>query len=62
MQKVVTITSHTNIIDNKDKFIENEYQKLNDYLEDGYIIRDTISILKPADPSYRYAITFILEK
>ena len=62
MQKVVTITSHTNIIDDKDKFIENEYPLLNEYLEDNYIIRNTIPILKNADPSYRYAITFILEK
>ena len=62
MQKVITITSLTNIIDDKDKFLENEYPKLNEYLEDGYYIKSTIPILKSADPSYRYAITFILEK
>ena len=62
MQKVITITSHTNIIDDENKFIENEYPKLNEYLEDGYIIRNTIPIIKPADASYMYSITFILEK
>jgi len=62
MQKVITVTSQTNIIDNDEKFIENEYPKLTEYLEDGYSIKNTIPILKPADDSYMYAITFILEK
>ncbi len=35
MQKVITITTHTNIIDKEDKFTEREYPKLNNYLEDG---------------------------
>jgi hypothetical protein len=62
MQKVITITSHTNIIDDENKFIENEYPKLNKYLEDGYTVAQTIPILKQADSSYMYAITFILHK
>ena len=61
MQKVITITSHTNIIDGDDKFIENEYPKLNEYLESGYRVVKTYPIIKPADPSYMFSITFILE-
>ncbi|MCK0158967.1 hypothetical protein MWU65_17425 [Cellulophaga sp. F20128] len=62
MQKVITITTHTNIIDKEDKFTEKEYPKLSEYLENGYSIKEAIPIIKPADPSLRYAITFILEK
>lgn len=62
MQKVITITTHTNIIDKEDMFTETEFPKLNEYLEDGYEIVNTIPVIKPADPSYRYAITFILRK
>lgn len=62
MQKVITITTHTNIIDDKVNFTEMEYPKLNQYLKDGYSIAETIPIIKPADPSYMYAITFILRK
>jgi len=61
MVKVITITSHTNIIEKDQKFIETEYPELNKYLEEGYYIKNTIPILKPADPSFRYAITFILQ-
>jgi len=62
MFKVITITSHTNIVDDKDKFTESEYPILNKYLEEGYLVHSTIPILKPADVSYMYAITFILRK
>lgn len=62
MQKVITVTSHTNIIDKEEKFTEKEYPTLDKYLHEGYKIIQTIPILKPADSSYMYAITFILEK
>lgn len=62
MQKVITITSHTNIIDDREKFFENEYPTLNKYLEEGYIVQNTIPIIKPADSSYSYAVMFILKK
>jgi len=62
MQKVITITTHTNIIDKNEKFTEREYPKLNEYLEEGYTVVDSIPIMKPADASYMYAITFILNK
>jgi hypothetical protein len=61
-QKVITVTSHTNIIEGKEKFIENEYPTLNKYLEDGYTIQQTIPIIKPADVSYMYSVVFILAK
>lgn len=62
MQKVITISSYTNIVDRDSKFIENEYPTLNKYLQDGYIIRQTIPILKPADVTNTYSVIFILEK
>jgi HD-GYP domain-containing protein (c-di-GMP phosphodiesterase class II) len=62
MQKVLTVTSHTNIIDKEAKFTEREYPTLDKYLKEGYRIIQTIPIVKPADTSYMYAITFILEK
>jgi len=36
MQKVITITTHTNIIDKDNKFTEKEYPTLDTYLKDGY--------------------------
>lgn len=62
MQKVITITSHTNIVGREAKFEESEYPALDKYLQDGYEIIQTIPIIKPADASYMYAITFILAK
>ncbi|MEL0457619.1 hypothetical protein WJN01_15390 [Flavobacteriaceae bacterium SZ-1-7] len=62
MQKVITITTHTNIIDKDDKFTEKEYPKLNEYLEDGYIVKQTVPITTGSQTSYMYSITFILEK
>jgi len=62
MQKVITITTHTNIIDKDVKFTEKEYPKLNEYLEDGYIVRQTIPIVTNSETSYMYSITFILER
>ena len=61
MQKVLTVTSHTNIIDKEAKFTEREYPTLDKYLQEGYRIIQTVPIIKPADNSYMYAITFILE-
>ena len=62
MQKVLTVTSHTNVVDKQETYIEKEYPILDKYLQEGYRIIQTIPILKPADASYMYAITFILEK
>lgn len=61
MQKVITITTHTNIIDKTEMFTEKEYPKLNEYLEDGYIVKQTIPIVTNST-SFMYSITFILEK
>lgn len=61
MQKVITVTSHLNIIDNDAKFTEKEYPTLDKYLQEGYKITQTIPIIKPADVSYMYSITFILD-
>jgi len=43
-------------------FVETEYPELNKYLESDYRIVNFIPILKPADPTNYYAITFILQK
>lgn len=61
MQKVITVTTHTNIMGDA-QFVENEYPVLNSYLEDGYVIINSIPALKPNDSSYMYSITFILDK
>lgn len=62
MQKVITITSHTNIINEGESFNEASYPLLDKFLEEGYYIKEFIPIIKPSDTSYMYAITFILEK
>lgn len=59
MQKVITVTSHTNIMGEK-SFVENTYPELDKLLNEGYYIQQTIPIIKPADDSFMYAITFIL--
>ena len=60
--RVITINTHTNIFKDGVPFTETEYPKLNEYLEQGYVVKDTIPIVKPADASYSYSITFILVK
>ncbi|MGU9939752.1 hypothetical protein [Empedobacter brevis] len=62
MQKVITITTHTNILDRDNKFIEKEYPQLNIYLEDGYKVKDVIPITLASTSAYMYSLTFILEK
>lgn len=62
MQKVITITSHTNLLQRDEKFNESEYPTLNKYLQEGYRVTQTFPIIKPADNSFTYAITFILAK
>ena len=61
MQKVITISSYTNIVDRESKFVEHEYTTLNKYLQEGYIVRQTIPIIKPADVTNTYPVIFILE-
>ena len=61
MQKVITITSHTNIVAKGEHFTESEYPQLTQYLEDGYRIVNTIPIVKPSDQSFMYSVVFILE-
>jgi len=62
MNKVITISTHTNIIPEKKTFVETEYPLLNKYLEEGYTIYKMETIVKPADASYMFAIVFILQK
>ncbi|MBF6641803.1 hypothetical protein IVB69_09965 [Flavobacterium sp. J49] len=61
MQKVITITQLTVGVTTTSKvFLETEYPQLTKYLEEGYIIRQTIHT--ELTTSTAYAITFILEK
>lgn len=60
MQKVITITTHTNIIDIDNKFTEKEYPTLDKYLKEGYKVVQVIPI-SPDKNSYMYSITFVLE-
>jgi hypothetical protein len=62
MQKVVTVTTHTNVIDKEEKFTEKEYPILNSYLEEGYKVIGTTPVVTNATSSYMYSITFLLEK
>lgn len=62
MQKVITITTHTNIIEKDAKFTEKEYPKLDSYLEDGYRVKEVIPITLTSTTAYMYSLTFILEK
>ncbi|MGV4414021.1 hypothetical protein [Chryseobacterium sp. T1] len=62
MQKVITVTTHTNIIDKEAKFTEKEYPQLNTYLEDGYKVKEVVPITLASSTTYMYSLTFILEK
>ena len=62
MEKVITISSHTNIMEKDQKFNETEYPLLKKYLEEGYVIKQVIPIIKPADASYMYSVVFIIHK
>lgn len=62
MQKVITVTTHTNIIDKDAKFTEKEYPQLNTYLEDGYKVKEVVPITLASSTAYMYSLTFILEK
>lgn len=63
MQKVITITTHTNIIQNKNTtFVESEYPKLNEYLQEGYKVSQAIPVNTSSTNSALYSITFVLEK
>jgi len=60
MQKVITITTHTNIIDKDNKFTEKEYPTLDSYLQAGYKVIQVIPV--DDNSSYMYSLTFVLEK
>lgn len=62
MQKVITITTHTNIIDKDNKFIEKEYPTLDGYLQDGHKVVQVIPVTLNSTTSYMYSLTFVLEK
>ncbi|PKF74836.1 hypothetical protein [Chryseobacterium sp. PMSZPI] len=62
MQKVITITTHTNIIDKNDKFTEKEYPQLKTYLEEGYKVKEIVPITLASTTAYMYSLTFVLEK
>jgi len=62
MQKVITITTHTNIIDNDNKFVEKEYPNLDSYLKDGYKVIQVIPVTTASTDSFMYSLTFVLEK
>jgi hypothetical protein len=62
MQKVVTVTTHTNIIDKDLKFTEKEYPVLDKYLQEGYKVISVTPIITGATASYMYALTFVIER
>ena len=62
MQKVITVTTHTNIIDKDDKFTEKEFPILDAYLQEGYKVVQIVPVTTGANNSYMYSLTFLLEK
>ncbi|EKT4502414.1 hypothetical protein JE943_002436 [Flavobacterium psychrophilum] len=62
MQKVITVTTHTNIVSKNDKFTEEEYPILNKYLEEGYKVIQVTPVILNSVTAYMYSITFLLEK
>jgi hypothetical protein len=62
MQKVITITTHTNIIDKDNNFTEKEYPALDNYLKDGYKVVQVVTAIPNSTTAYMYSLTFILEK
>jgi hypothetical protein len=57
MQKVITITGNTII--QAGEFSETMHPELNKLLNDGYIIKETISVVPTSN--HTYSITFILD-
>ncbi|TRX21846.1 hypothetical protein FNW25_15510 [Flavobacterium franklandianum] len=62
MQKVITVTTHTNIISREEKFTEKEYPILDKYLSEGYKVVQTTPVILNSTTAYMYSITFLLEK
>ena len=64
MQKVVTVTTWTN---NK-KFVgeldyyETEWEKVNEYLNNGYKVVSITPVVTGSQASYMYSLTFVLEQ
>lgn len=59
-QKVISVSVSLNKFGNG--YIEYEFEKLNKYLDEGYIIYDKIHSVSDAEPSTAANITFILTK
>ena len=62
MQKIITVTTHTNIIDSGNTFIEKEYPIVNKYLEEGYKVIKVTPVILNSTTAYMYSLTFLLEK
>ena len=62
MQKVIVIDTHTNTMGNSGIFKEKEFPLLNQYLEEGYIIKQVTPVNLPSSTSFMYSIIFVLEK
>ena len=62
MQKVITISTHTNVFDSDQGFIEKEYPILNSYLEQGYVVTQVVPITPSSTNTYMYSLTFVLHK
>lgn len=61
MQKVITISTNTNIMEREQKFHESEYPVLDQYLKDNYRVVQVIPVTPNANAAY-YSLTFVLEK
>lgn len=60
MQKLITVSTHTNKGGND--FHEEEYPKVNELLEQGYKVVNVYPITTAATGSYMFALVIVLEK
>ena len=64
MQKVVSVNVNlgSSGINNENAYEELQFEELNKYLEDGFVVRDKFSNVSNSTNLFVVNITFILEK
>jgi len=62
MQKVITITTHTKVLAEGEQIYSTEYPTINAYLNDGYRVVQIVPVANISPTSFKYTLTFVLEK
>lgn len=60
MQKVITITTTTNVLTKDKEHIAREYPEINEYLDVGYVVSNLVPVTLPVEGAYKYSLTFVL--